>query len=68
MELETAKGPLQQVEHRQGRFNIVTILEQILNALTLSGDVSPAFGNVPINLRQVLALGTRTRYQRQSPN
>jgi hypothetical protein len=46
----------------------VTILKQSLNALALSGDVSLAFGNVPIDLHQVLPLGPSTRYQRQSPN
>jgi hypothetical protein len=69
MEFETAKSPLEQVEHRHGQFRIVAILEQFLNALTLSGDVSLAFGNALIDLHQVLALalGPCTRYQRQSP-
>jgi hypothetical protein len=55
MALEAAKAIPQGVQHRYGQFRVVPILDQLLNDLALLGDVSLAFGNVPIDLRQVFA-------------
>jgi hypothetical protein len=55
MALEAVKATPQGVEHRYDQFRVVTILNQLLNDLTLLGDVSLAFRNVPIDLHQVFA-------------
>jgi hypothetical protein len=50
MAFEAPKATPQGMEHRYGQFRIVTILDQFSNDLTLLGDVTLAFGNVPISL------------------
>jgi hypothetical protein len=55
MALEAAKATPQGVEHRNCQNRVVTTLDQFLSDLPLVGDVSLAFGNVPIDLCQVFA-------------
>ena len=60
MAFEAAKAIPQCVQHRYGQLRVMTILNQLLNDLTLLGDVSLAFGNVPIDLCQVFAFPVLT--------